>query len=272
MILPSIPDSVAKFFTYSGIILIGFGYYESMNARKAYTSHEDRLNAAIDSLKIQQIIREQRKDELKKLSSDLAKINDVKDPITDHDSIVYFQKTLSGASKEKLVTDSIAPKWQDFKKVGFEIKLLSTRLDILKEVLEIEDDRDTQSQWFFGCIAFLGLMMTAIGIAGMQTRQSLEEKHMLIDIRDKGGQFNHCQSCGRKFNSMVKPDKNVPETVNLAFCSDCFKSGSFVELDITQEEYLARWINDNPSTSNSKIKELRKHLSKLERWNANRFD
>ncbi len=80
-----------------------------------------------------------------------------------------------------------------------------------------------------------------------------------------------CQSCGLKFNSMVRYGTNEDDTKNYHFCSECYNHGEFTDSDITKEDMKERIGNrmKSYSLSDKEIALVHKRIDKLDRWNFN---
>ena len=73
------------------------------------------------------------------------------------------------------------------------------------------------------------------GLIGMMRFQDIQDELLKRQLSDKPKAHKFCQSCGKKFSSIRLNSKNSDGTTNLAFCTDCYKDGQFVENELTKE-------------------------------------
>ncbi len=118
----------------------------------------------------------------------------------------------------------------------------------------------------------MGSVLTIIGIKYWTIRERNEE---LLKYRiniDKPTYSDRCQSCGKRFNSVVQyaDDGNIK---NYSFCNSCYKDGSFIEPNLTKAEMKLR-TKDYLISYNVEQKEIKKIVKKidsLDRWSYNSY-
>lgn len=116
----------------------------------------------------------------------------------------------------------------------------------------------------------LGIIVITVGLLGMRKLQDIHEKILQNQLKDDRN--THCQSCGRKFTSIVIRGTNNDSSESKSFCSSCYKNGSFVEPDLTIEEFQERcFVEIGKRKSKMEKKRLSNHFKKLERWDKEQF-
>jgi hypothetical protein len=272
MTIPSIPDSSYKFLLYAGLVLMGYGFIQDENLRNDFNSSVEKLNSIKDSLTMMTVFQEKKQNDLKKVAEDLAKRKDVKNPISNNDSLVYFTQTLRGPKNELYVSDSLSKLWNEIKELQFQYSVLQKRIELNNSRLD-EKDRDfKKDNWnLMGMIAS-GFLLAVIGFIGLQKVQNYNEQLLSLEIQNKQPKNQYCQSCGKYFNSMLHYGHNEGGDINPSFCIECFDKGKFMEPSLSVEEFKQRIKNIIGGVeSKSQRKLLIKHFNSLERWQPDKY-
>lgn len=272
MILPSIPDSTYKVLLYLGLIFIGYSFIQSVDAIKTYNEHVNLSNSVIDSLKVKELYQKREKDKLVEMANDLSKRYNIPNPITDKDTVTVFNITYRGPKEEVMVSDRLQTIWTSFKNGNFEIDLLNEKIKMTKDNLKKEEDDYDQVNYFYAALAFLGLLLSLGGYAGMERYQKMQEKLLYLEISQKDTKYKYCQSCGRTFSSVVLHGHNANGEINTAFCTECFDNGKFTEPNLTLEEFKdrIRAIVASKKT-NKERQDMQKRFDDLERWKTDLY-
>jgi hypothetical protein len=272
MTLPSIPDNTYKFLLYIGIVLVGYSFLQSMASIENYNAEVKSSNSYIDSLTIRELFQKRQKENLMEMADDLSLKYNVKNPITDQDSITIFSETITGPKNDVFVTDTLRKIWARFKDGNFQISLINEKIKMTKEDLKIADDENTQENYFYLALAIFGMLCLFGGFAGMEKNQSLQEKLIEIEISHKEPKYKFCQSCGANFSAIRINGTNFDSEINLAFCKDCFENGQFKEPNLSLEEFKKRTqAIIERCNSKSKRKAMQKRFENLERWKVDDY-
>jgi len=272
MTLPSIPDNLYKLLILAGVFCLTYGYVEDIRNNDKYFSKVDFFNSSIDSLNIEVMKIQHQGDKLSKVADFLSKKNNVPNPIETNDSLLIFSQTIVGDKKEVAVSDSLSKLWEEYKEAQFKIKLFNKQLDIRKKTLNQAKEEYEATKETNGWLAFTAGICLIFGLAGMMRFQHIQDELLSRQLSDKPKTYKFCQSCGKKFSSIRQNSKNSDGTVNLAFCTSCYKDGYFVEDDLTKEEFLKRvaleakkrktWLGRKLITT---------RLKNLERWDTDEY-
>lgn len=247
MTLPSLPNDFHKFLILIGIAIIGYTFYDyekKLNEFRSEIKHGQRLNDSIDislmrfEYKLEDAKSELPNNDIKKLKNHLGEIKNSQNEIN-------ILLKLSKKSKER--TNSLD----------------NSIVDLNKSYIPI---------WVFGAFVF---MMGGVSWQIVEHRKELLSKLVLkeqeFDLRQKGAFSSFCQSCGKKFNSIIVKGSNLDGKLNDYYCVDCYDNGEFKET-LTHEEFDDRCKAIIKKEKGLLIKLFLKiRFKKLERWNKNEY-
>lgn len=268
MTLPtSLPDNFYKFFFAAALGCLGYFLLETEKNDVFLSTKTETYKNLNDELDIKLLELNHQKTLLLKSSELISKRYGVEDPIYQDDSMYVFNQIVIGGKAEQFVSDSLSNLWTKFKETQFQIDLHKLKvINAEKSLKEANEKFDTQKEtnnYFFKAFIFL-VFFGVVGLILQDERNYLNKRQEFLS---KETFFSCCQSCGKKFSSMVNKGTNSDGTKNHAFCVSCFDKGEFVEPDLTVEEFLKRSEADIKS---GKIKYRRKYaigkLLELERW------
>lgn len=271
MILPSIPDNTYKFLLYVGLIIIGFSAYQSLELTNNYNKQAQSFNDNIDSLKINEIFQKRGQEHLINVSKNLSKRYGVENPITQNDSTTIFNRTLKGNPEEIFVSDTLDKLWSNYLGKGFEVELLSKKIDMSQANLNSHDKYYYTMVFSYLGLLLLGGLLSMAGYAGMERHQKLQERLLALDINQKDIKFKFCQSCGKKFSSVRLNGKNENSVKNEAFCIDCYDLGKFKEPNLTISELKKIVLKEIEFKSKKEKEAILKNLEKLDRWTTDYY-
>lgn len=272
MTLPSIPDNLYKLFILAGVFCLAYGYIEDNHNSDKYFSKVDFFNSSIDSLDIEVMKIEHQREKLSKVADFLSKRNNISNPIKSNDSLVIFTQTIVGAKKEVSVSDSLSKLWDEYKEAQFKIDLFNKQLKIRKETLNQAKEEYKATEETNKWINLTGGICLIFGLIGMMRFQDIQDELLKRQLSDKPKAHKFCQSCGKKFSSIRLNSKNSDGTTNLAFCTDCYKDGQFVENELTKEEFLKRAaIEAKKRKTWLGRKLISGRLKNLERWDTDEY-
>lgn len=272
MTLPTIPDNFYKFCLYIGLIILGYIFINSFEYQNAYNSKVDYSNSYIDSLKINKLYQERKKELMIDISENLSKRYAIENPIKTTDSTASFSYVLKGTKEEFVVSDSINKIWNKYSDGEFQIELLNKKIEMTQKNLEIEEGFFKRRQYLYLAMFVLGITLAFFGFIGMGNLQKLQDKLIELEIKSKNIKYNFCQSCGKNFNSMRENSKDHNGEINFAFCTDCFDNGVFTENIKNREEFELKMEEELSRCKNKKERNiLAKRFKSLERWNIDEY-
>lgn len=269
--IPQIPDNIYKLLIVVGFFMFGYSYLES---QKEYSKHEklyDEYSFLSDSIENFRNNLDYQRKQLVEEADALSSRNGYKSPIKETDTTIMFTRIISGNPMEMAVNDKIRELYNSYKKQTFMYKrgIISlekkgqTYLDALADYKEISLLQ--KSCGVLGAIlAFVGFM----GLVNLHDLNSAKHKH---DLKLSMGHVR-CQSCARKFTSLIKYGSEADETLNKSYCQSCYQKGSFIERDLTAEEAYNKAIFNYGTNKNwLKKKNFKSMFFNLDRWNKNLY-
>jgi hypothetical protein len=269
--LSFLPDKLYKICIYIGTGLL---IYSGVNLLEKSEKLDEEIIKYTVGIKKHNIERDHLKDvsnSIRVQADNLSKLYSVKNPLTISDSGYILVKTLKGNKNAVLLSDSIT---SIIKESKFEASLsaIKTKDEELSEKLyEIDFKKDNMDEYnkilnifvFFGLLFFFGG-----GIWGFVKELADEElsKRQNINIPTYS---NQCQSCGSRFNSIVKYGKEADGNRNYHFCENCYTNGTFTNPELTISEMQSKLLVDLKAKGANKLHIYYRLylLPGLERWN-----
>jgi hypothetical protein len=259
-----IPDKLYKLFALIGILLIGYSFYHTEIVEQNYFSEIDRNRALKDSLFLNKMRLDHLSEKIVDISHNLSKKYQVENPIKKSDSSITFNRVLSGPSERINVSDSINKLWMEYKSQNFKNTLLEQKIEFSDKYLDEEENLKKTSIELYQSIYELGSILLLAGIVlwfidnGTPFPSTKTKQHERV--------YQFCQSCGKRFNSMLKYGTNKDKSLNYGFCHKCYKKGKFTSPNLTKEEFLKQQkaLIKEKSWITRKILMLR--FINLERW------
>jgi hypothetical protein len=273
MTIPQLPDNWNKVIVILGMLMItasGWIYYE---AGKSTWSYEAQSDAKIDSLtaEIQRIqkLRSIREDLMATLF--IRKVPDGIDSLDEEETqtLLFKYRNLSNTELEDSIDCLFAlhdSRLAEFNAVTLASKRYAKRVDRKNNDLFV-------LSIFLGVAILVGGIFILIGLFEGINEQSIKErieKRRMIESNSHIS-FDHCQSCGKKFNSMLDYGTTSNNVINGAFCINCFKHGSFTEPNLTLEDLKLRTKSEINHLTPKRQNQILMKLSKLERWTKNKY-
>jgi len=80
---------------------------------------------------------------------------------------------------------------------------------------------------------YLGIFFLFLGYLGFINLQVNQNELLTRQIAQLPKHYDNCQSCGVKFNSVVKYGTEEDRTINKAFCYECYQDGEFERPNLT---------------------------------------
>lgn len=260
----NIPDKIYKLLILIGLILIGYSTYQTEKSERIYFSKIDRFRAVSDSILLANLNLEFKIDKINNTSRVLSKIYDVVNPITIEDSIITFNRTLTGLENELIVSDSIQILWVEYLKSKFHLKLLREKESISYKYFEEESKLKEQYLDYYSDLQNIGIFFFLIGLIFWFGASNSFDNFERLKQHEKV--YSHCQSCGGDFTSMRVYGINKDKTLNYAFCQECYVDGTFTNAEITRKEFKENYMKKFDKTNWVAKVMAKRRLSFLERW------
>lgn len=263
----NVPDKIYKLLTLLGILLIGYSYFNTNELEKNYFSEIDENRALKDSLLLNEMRLQYKREQIINIADNLAKQNQVDNPINSSDSLLIFNRVLSGPKPNLKVSDSLNNLWLAYKEQKFKNSILLKKIELSDDYLAQEKRLKKSYSETNNHLHFAGLAIFLLGILLWFYESSLDGETKKIKQQEKVYYF--CQSCGKKFNSMLKYGTNKDKSLNYAFCQECYKKGKFTNPKLTKDEFLKSQKESIKEKNWLKRKVLMTRFKSLERWNSN---
>lgn len=271
-VLPNIPDNFFKFLIVIGIALIVFSYYSVEKNEKNFFAYSEKIFELQDSIDLKYLELRRRKENLLNFNDYVHQSEGITNLFVG-DSILYLNRDAFSKIKNSKIKDSaesLRNKYNEYinSDIANSIFIYNKRQTDLNdkfEELKIIYNRNNLILFLSYGILFFGI----IGFYKQNQFQSLKIKIEALDILKK----QSCQSCGRKFNSILRNSKEISENNSEFFCIECYNLGKFEESNLTLGGLVTRTKTSQQfRKSNFFKKKLIIHkLKKLDRWNKDTY-
>ena len=259
----NIPDKYYKLLLLLGIIIFGYSFYKEDQIKSIYYQKVDRNREISDEIELSAIEIENLMTKIKDASRQLSITYSVENPISSNDSVVSFNRVLSGSTNQLIVSDSIQKLWMEHSTLKLNRNKLNQKLRSSNEYLTEEREKlygKIDDLFLYRQIGMLLLIVgTFFWLVDFDSSPKRNEK-----IHEKV--FAFCQSCGENFNTMRVYGTNKDKSLNLAFCAECYKKGKFRNPDLKIEQLAQNKIDDLKHNNWFFRYIVYKHLKRLERW------
>lgn len=268
MNIPILPDKSFKFLIYIGLGLFIYCWLLYSNKNEEYENKRIEFN--VNVMKIDNEIKYLDK-ELKDIAERIDIIsqrNSIKNPLQIKDSILIFERTILGNKKDVKVNDSLSLIVDAYLKKNLEISKKNDLLQIKKYELDSNLEAFKDLLELIKVYAGLGVLLFFTGLITWFTTENYEEKILKRQNIDKPTFSEHCQSCAKGFNSMIKYGSEKDGTKNYHFCQDCYKNGEFVNSELSLAEMKQNIENEMKEKGKTK-KQIKRQLRRIdfcERW------
>lgn len=272
MNFPNLPDSINKIILALSVVVIYFsingiiGNYISLD-----THYKDYLNA-IDSNERAEVELEFVKGRMLEQSLNVSNKYNVDNYIVDHDSLIRFTQKYNSGKNVDIARDILVPIWNSYMAKSNEVKLHGITVE--RRLKEYERKGEEVENNLVGLtIAIIAAVLAFIVSASQldeERRQKAKGDSYLV--REKGKISEWCQSCGRRFNSIIVAGTNSDQSVNYSFCNDCFTDGNFTEdneIAYNKAISLVKAADIPMSKINRKV--LLKRINNLDRWKKDNY-
>jgi len=251
--MPSIPNNTSLILILLGFICIFYGYKLDEEGKIESNKMYSNLSNNLFELKFKSKLFENQ------VNNDSEKISQLRNQIKNSE----IEKKIL---KEEI--DSLIDKIED------RIDILY--VDSLKTDFLIKNYNQSNNQYLLELNYALtskifGLIFIFLGIFGLMKIEKLNNVKLNRELNLIPISYKYCQSCGKNFNSIIINGKNKDETINIAFCNNCFDDGKFKKEDLTVDDILNEIILDNNIKDNKVKLKTRKQLSSLDRWTKTKY-
>lgn len=253
--LPSIPDNIHKIFLALSLVGLYFSWNYVFNTPdksvKETENYFKQSEALIDSLNV--ISYQMESINAKTLSDSLNKISK---GITEEQK-EYFKNSIREA-KHRLAVES--SRFEHYS------SLYDSYTANHKLLIHINKSKGLAANITY----YVSMAMFLISVYYMFRRTQIEEELFLSEHRAKMYK-PFCQSCGKRFTSMVKaPVTNEGEKIS-SFCSNCHDGTDFIDMSMTKEKVYNNIISELSLTQNKDKAKVKKLVNSLERWARTRY-
>lgn len=242
----TIPDKLSKLLFLIGIILIGYSLYY-------------RDNKGIEFLKQKVSISKEKNP----ITIFLSRVeNNLEADIKELDKIKLLLNDSSKISKTeiKLQLNAINELSKD------DLKKITKLDDKLKVILENENLFNEAYQHdfeFANKLLYAGLAIFSLGML-LWFREDPTLGRQIENVNEK--LYRCCQSCGERFNSIIKYGTENNSTLNYAFCKECYEHGNFTNPILTKEELILSTFNSLNRKNWFTKQIVKSKIASLERW------
>jgi len=261
----NIPDKFYKLLILVGLISIAFGFYGIDKSEREYFNEIDSNRKISDTIELSKMRLGNERESLIHIARVLSKTHDVDNPITENDSVLTFNRILTGEKNSLVVSDSIQILWLKYRENQFKLELLRKRK--LRADNYLNDEKSLKDSYINNYVEFrdFGFALFFVGILIWMFEMPFGAmKKKTVKLNDRI--YPHCQSCGVDFNSMRTYGTNKDKTENLAFCKKCYKRGKFTNPKLTKEEFTQAYQDKIKDKSWVIRKIIEYRMENLERW------
>ncbi|MCD8455194.1 zinc ribbon domain-containing protein [Tenacibaculum finnmarkense genomovar ulcerans] len=271
MNIPNLPDSLYKFLSLLGIVLIVFSMF----------SYEETINKYEENYEIVLLQKNDFEILNNKLKSELEVIEEKENLIRNKLKIESLFDTINNQLRLRRIIDDkgneledskeIFSLWNNYKKQTVEIEAQSKRINFnIAKLNRIKTKKEDKRKSFI-TIFLMGLLFLFIGYSQWNKEQFFKDFANKREFLKNGNIYEYCQSCGKKISAIRQYGTNKDKTINYAFCKECYKKGkftdnlkSFEEFEIYKEEIIK-------NEKSLKKVSLKIRMNNLLRWKKNEF-
>jgi len=233
-----------------------------------YEKQRIEFNVEIKTLENERNYLDSDLKEINKEADLLARKYSIKNPLNVSDTGYVFVRMVRGEKMEVQISDSIASLLKKHNQKNKEISIKDDQLGVKKYELESLYDSLLETKDNLIPMIVVGFLLSIIGIFLWVDREDIEAQILKRQNLDKPTFSDHCQSCAKEFNSMVKYGTEKNNILNYHFCSNCFTMGEFINPHLTKTEMKEMIKNELVAKRKGKlyIKLTLKQIDKCERW------
>jgi hypothetical protein len=275
MTLPSLPDTLFKLLTWLGLGLMVYSFISFKEEYKLYQQRVIDYNVEQKRLNFEIELLDETLEEIDKEVKAKAAKAGLESPLTVSDSGYTFMRTIAGERKAVKLTNQIdklliryTSNNKALKKKSFDLSLKEYQLD---ELVKAFEDTCILS----GAMVTAGALCFLLGVFLWPTGDPIKKlaEPILHPVTLSETVSGRCQSCGRKFNSMVRAGSFADGSTNPHFCSECYHKGEFLVPDLTLEQLSVKAAQTMQSLGHDEkqIESVKAMLAGLDRWNSDKY-
>lgn len=275
MSFPSIPDTVYKLLVFLGIIIFAYADFTNNTKYSDVEKVQIEYGAELTKLRLDTDLLTEDIGNIEKQAALLSSRYGVPNPLKPNDTA--YSTIAKGRQLEDAVSDSITKLLVAHADKAMEQKKKGNEIDAKKYIV----DRHMEAyERFLQSFKWMNLMaLTCFGLGLLMWMVTEINKEFLIREQKEMQKLTEpryrvrCQSCGRKFNSMIKEGKEKDGTINHQFCINCYDNGTFTNPDLTKEQVLEEASQQLKAKKKSwlHINDRLQLIEKLDRWSPNDY-
>lgn len=277
--ITSIPDKLYKLFILISIVAIGYIYISNTESEKVHFAKIDKF----DNYLLEKEILEYDIEIIKEKLVTKAYNYSIKH---DRDSIIKYNKdksliyTYPIIGDKKLLADieKLNNDWEiynqkidELNKLYFKVKNYSDYLNNETKNYKIEIENRAFINIIAGIFLALGILMWGYDniISDNDKPHSIQIENFYKKIKDRI--YTYCQSCGKLFSASRNYGTEKDGSDSNCYCFECYQKGEFTNSELTKEEFIKNFKEENKQMNIIEKWALIKKLKNLDRWNPNKY-
>jgi hypothetical protein len=263
--IPQIPDNIIKLVIAIGLFLIGYGSIKSELNTDLSLKESDQYSNIISTYNDHGAQYDMMRQQLAEKSNELSMRYKVKSPYYLKDSTYRFDHVVSGNKGSVFVNDLINKDFFKIEQFKFNLDRELERVNRAKKISKIKSVIYDITKDEYSNLFDVGVLLTIIGLIGLASAQIAEINQKDSEIQSNKRKL-HCQSCAKRFNSMVQNAKFNDGQINPYYCAECFTNNQFTNSALTKDLVLSNYL------TTKKIKDMiskqiaKSKIQNLLRW------
>lgn len=262
----NLPDKFYKVLILIGVIICAFGYVENDKIETKLNEKLIQKNRVIDSIEIEKLKFKLYENRLLDYSQTITTRNKITNPLKINDSIIRFNRIYEGTQIEKKINDSIKFRLDKYYDEYNKIEVLNKKAKQLDDNFDIDYSIYKSKLTNLRTFIIVGAILFLMGLFVWMFEEKLANDQIKLNSEKR---YSCCQSCGKAFSSVRSYGKEVDNSINFAFCSDCFTNGKFTNENLTKEDIYGEI--DNSNLTKKEVNKIKRSIPKLDRWKNNEY-
>lgn len=263
MTIPTIPDNSNKIFLIISIIIM-YLVYVKVDNNITYISNKTReINDEIRNLNVEIRKANNEIDLFYEEAEIYSRANGIENP-DNYTILSYNSDNLS--EKEKKDEQHLYDLSQKNRRKSIELKSLQEKIEYKKDELHKIKINDRKTYYILIIVTLCAILLFYHGLKSLIKENKLEYSLKNSQKFNSNYYCSNCQSCGKKFNSLVKHAKNSSNEINNSFCTTCMKHDSFTKKYSSVEDVIKE-VNSNKKIDKFRKTRIINDIKKLDRWN-----
>lgn len=266
MNFPSIPDSFYKVVLFLGLACVIFASYQVNGLNKDVEVYNSKIAVHEDSLLIKTLRVGYYRDKLLSDSRRFSELKGIKNPVWIEDSVLVYHFVLPTDSNARLINDSFHKLYDPLELADYEFR---TQHAVLKQ--NLTDFKETlsyilQDIWLYSILLLFGLVLCVIGLVNFYKIQKVSDELLRRQLADRPQFYIRCQSCAKRFSSIIIRGTEANGEKSSAFCKECYQEGRFVDLDLKNNDVISSILHVKKISKKYKKRKVEKMVKALDRW------